>query len=160
MSLFNVLISDSPLKEVDHTGIIEITVRELKKLYPITKDTPQQSWHLMDDDSRILHAPDESAFGELSISACTQPPFDLEFYIEGEDEYVYWIGGNWKESFLSDFADYVKANIKAIDNVQLLTFWAGDGKQKLKESTMSIADVTPEKLAVIGDASNIRVRFL
>lgn len=158
MSLFKMLLSNTPLKEVDHTGIAEITVRELKQLYPITKDIPPQSWHLMDDDARILHVADESAFGELQISECTNPPYDLGFYIE--DEYVYWLEGSLGEKFLTDFANYVKATIKASDNVQLLTFWAGDGKKQLKNMTLAIDHVTSEQLATLAHKANVRVQFV
>lgn len=158
MSLFTFLVSDYPLKEVDYSGITEITVRELKKLYPISENMPEQPWHLMDDDARILHAPDESAFGELVISICNNPPFDLALYTE--KEFVYWIEGNWKGKFLADFADYIKAHLKEIKNVQLLIFWAGDGEQKLIERTIKIEEIEPKHLEMFKLEENIRLKFV
>lgn len=157
MSLFTMLVADQPLKEVDHTGIKEITVRELKKLYPITEDTPEQLWHTMDDDALVLHAPDESAFGELCISLCKNPPYDLDYY--SEKEYVYWIEGNWKEKFLNDFVDYIKVHITADLNAELLIFWAGDGEQKLKKRTLHINKVEVQQLESFRQEQYLRVSF-
>ncbi len=158
MSLFTFLVSDYPLKEVDYSGITEITVRELKRLYPISENTPEQSWHSMDDDALILHASDESAFDELVISICEVPPFDLAFYTE--KEFVYWIEGKWKGRFLTDFADYIKAYIKGIENVQLLIFWAGDGEQKLIERTINIEEIEPSHLEMFKREANVRLKFV
>lgn len=158
MSLFTFLVSDCPLEEVDYSGITEITVRELKKSYPISDKTPVQSWHSMDDDTRILHAPDASAFGELVISFCNNLPYDLAFYTE--KEYAYSLDGNWKGKFLTDFVDYIKTHIKASENVQLLIFWAGDGEQKLIEREISIEEIQPNHLEQFKRKKNIRIQFV
>ena len=159
MSLFHILISDNPLKEVDYTGITEITIREMKKLYPIKESEPAQSWHFMDDDATILHAKDESAFSQLCITKCKKPPFDLLFYTD-EEEHVYWIEGGWREQFIPDFKNYVRDYIKATDNVELLIFWAGDGVQKLKNLELSIMDVSPEQISDLAKSQNVRVQFV
>ncbi|CAM5214115.1 hypothetical protein UACE39S_05468 [Ureibacillus acetophenoni] len=158
MSLFTMLVANQPLKEVDHTGITEITVGEMKKLYPITENTPEQPWHTMDDDVKLLHAPDESAFGELCISLCKNPPYDLDFY--SDKEYIYWIKGNWKEKFLNDFVDYTKTNLHATQNAELLIFWAGDGEQKLKKQSISISEVNVEELEKLRNEQYVRVQFI
>ncbi|MDN4606230.1 hypothetical protein [Sporosarcina highlanderae] len=158
MSSFTLLVSDSPLTEVDHSGIVRITVRELKKLYPINENTPEEPWHSMDDDARILHAPDQSAFGQLAISVCTNPPYDLDFY--SEKEYLYWVSGSWEGKFLTDFADYLKEYIKAEENVQLLIFWAGDGEQELVEQTVRIDEIEPTQLELFKREDNLRLHFV
>ncbi len=141
------LVADKPLKEVDHSGITEITVRELKKLYPITESTREELWHTMDDDARVLQAPDESAFGQLVISLCKNPPYDLSFY--NEKEYIYWVGGNWQDKFLTDFVDYIRMHLTASQNVELLIFWAGDGEQKLKEQSIHINEIEIHHLEMV-----------
>ncbi|MBP2242123.1 hypothetical protein J2Z40_002696 [Cytobacillus eiseniae] len=158
MTSFSFLVSDSPLKEVDYSGITEVTVGELKKIYPITENTPAQPWHSMDDHVRILHAADASAFGELVISLCKDPPFDLTLYTE--KQYTYWIEGHWKGKFLSDFVAYIKAHIQAHKNVELLIFWAGDGEEKMVERTIRIEDIEPKHLEMFKQEENIRVYFV
>ena len=77
MTLYSVFVANKPLPTIDCTGITEITVKELKKIYPITVDTPEQSWHSMPDDAMILYAPDESAFEQLNIFEWDNPPYDI-----------------------------------------------------------------------------------
>lgn len=158
MSSFTLLVSDSPLTEIDHSGIAEITVRELKQLYPINENTPEEPWHTMDDAARILHAPDESAFGQLAISVCTNPPYDLDLY--SEKEYRYWVSGNWEGKFLTDFADYIKAYINTSANVQLLIFWAGNGVQELVEQSIHIDEIGPNHLELCRRENNLRLQFV
>ncbi|KGR78219.1 hypothetical protein [Ureibacillus manganicus] len=158
MSLFTILVADQPLTEVDHSGITKITVRELKKLYPITENTPVQAWHTMDDDAHVLHAPDESAFGQLRVALCKVPPYDLEFY--SEKEYIYWVEGNWNEKFLNDFWEYIKKEFSSSQNVELLRFWAGDGEQKLKKLSIPINEIELHDLEGVKLEDKIRVRFI
>lgn len=158
MSLFTILVADQPLTEVDHSGITKITVRELKKLYPITENTPVQAWHTMDDDAHVLHAPDESAFGQLRVALCNVPPYDLEFY--SEKEYIYWVEGNWNEKFLNDFWEYIKKEFSSSQNVELLRFWAGDGEQKLKKLSIPINEIELHDLEDVKLKDSIRVRFI
>ena len=122
----------------------------MKKLYPITEDTPEELWHTMDDDAFVLQAPDESAFGELRITLCDSPPYDLDFY--NEKEFVYWVGGNWREKFLKDFVDYIKMHLTASLNAELLIFWAGDGKQKMKRQKIHIE----EKCGLVHQLERVR----
>lgn len=157
MSLFRFLVADYPIKEVDYSGITEITVRELKKLYPITENTPEQPWHTMDDDAKVLHAPDESAFGKLGISLCQNPPQDLFFYTD--KEHVYWLEGNWNEKFLYDFTEYIKVHLKGRYDVDLISFWAGD-VQRLEEYTIYINEIEQSHLEKFKDKENIRVQFI
>ncbi|MEK4423639.1 hypothetical protein [Solibacillus sp. FSL K6-1523] len=158
MSLFTMLVSDQPLKEVDLTGITEITVRELKFLNPITENSPEKIWHTMDDDALIIQAPDESAFNKLVISATETPPFDLRFY--SKKEHVYFIGGNWRGEFLTDLSNYIKENIRAEHNVELLVFWADDEAHSLKQYTFKINEVQPSQLETIEQKRYSRAYFV
>ena len=139
MTLYSVLVSVEPLPTIDCTGIIETTVRELKKLYPITKETPEQPWHSLPDDARILHAPDESAFGRLHIFQWEHPPYDLKEY--NNLPYVYGIEGNWNSTFLNDLFNYVKQSIKKEHGAELIRFWAGENYRTLTTIHMKIEDM-------------------
>lgn len=158
MSLFRFLVSENPLKEVDYTGIVEMKVKDIKKLHPIPDPGLFNSWDEVDDEMMVLYAKDESAFNALSISICKNPPFDLELYVT--DEYVYWIGGDLGEQSLQQLVDYVKSNIQISDHAQLLAFWAGDGKQTLKTSKISLKEVTVNQLEVLRDTSGHRIKLV
>ena len=157
MSSFTFLVSDHPLQQVDHSGIVELTVREMKEMYPISETFPEQPWHSMDDDTRILHAPDQSAFGKLAVSISENPPTDLAYY--SDKKYIYSIQGNWGSDFLMDFANYMKTSIHIDDHAQLLLFWAGDGIQQLKEHTVAIDKIEPDYLEMLEHERNIRLRL-
>ncbi|MGE7839843.1 hypothetical protein ACQKNX_03535 [Lysinibacillus sp. NPDC093712] len=158
MTLYSVLVADRALQTVDCTGIVEITVRELKKLYPITESTPAQAWHSMDDDARILHAPDESAFRQFNIFEWGNPPYDLKYY--SEKIYVYGIEGNWGSQFLADFLIYLKQHIKPEQNVDIIRFWAGDYDQKLKNFSIKIEEIEMHHLESIQNEQYIRVALI
>lgn len=158
MTLYSVLVADSKLQTVDCTGITEITVRELKKLHPITGDTPEQPWHSMDDDAQIVYAPDESAFGQLHIFEWNNPPYDLALY--NEKNYVYGIEGNWGPQFLDDFLSYLKEHIKPEQNVDLIRFWAGEYDRKLKSRRINIAEIECHHLESLQNEQYIRVAFV
>jgi hypothetical protein len=158
MTLYSVLVANSSLQTVDCTGIAEITLRELKKLYPITESTIAQSWHLMDDDARILHVPDESAFGHLNIFRWNNPPYDLGFY--NEKPFVYGNEGNWSPQFLEDLLIYLKEHIKPEQNAELIRYWAEDYDRKLKSRRITIEDVELHHLESIKNEEYIRVVFV
>lgn len=158
MTLYTMLVSDQPLKEINLTGITEITVRELKILYPITENSPERIWHTMDDDALIIQAPDESAFHKLAISATGTPPHDLRFY--SKKEYVYWVSGIWRDEFITDLSDYIKENIREEHNAELLVFWADDCKPGLKKFTLKIDEIQPSQLEMIQQKGHSRAYFI
>jgi len=139
MTLYSVLVANEPLQTIDLTGITEITIGELKKLYPITPETPEQTWHSMPNDAKILHAPDESAFGYLSIFEWENPPYDLAHYTD--KPYVYGIERNWNSTFLDDLLTYIKQSITKEQAAELIQFWAGDSIRKLKEIHINIENI-------------------
>ncbi len=158
MTLYSVLVANSSLQTVDCTGIAEITIREMKKLYPITESTPTQPWHLMDDDARVLHAADASAFGNLNIFEWDNPPYDLGVY--NEKPFVYGIEGNWGPQFLEDFLIYLKEHIKPEQGAELIRFWAGDCDKKLKSRRLTMEDVELHHLESLKNEEYIRVVFV
>lgn len=157
MSLYSVLVANKPLPTIDCTGIAEITVKELKKLYPITAETPKQPWHSMPDDAMILNAPDESAFGQLNIFEWGNPPLDLEFY--NEKPFVYGIEGNWGPQFLADFLIYLKQHIKPEQSAELIRFWAEDYDRRLKDLRITIEEIELHHLESLEKEEYIRVVF-
>lgn len=157
MTLYSVLAANKPLPTIDCTGIAEITVKELKKLYPITEDTPEQPWHSMPDGAMILHAPDESAFGQLNIVECSNPPYDLEDY--NDKPYVYCIEGNWSSVFLNDLLNYLKQSIKKEQEAELIRFWAGEYDRKLKKRHINIEEIELHHLENLKSEQYIRIIF-
>ena len=157
MTLYSVLVANEPLPTIDCSGIAKITVRELKNLYPITPETPEQLWHSMPDDTKILHAPDESTFGRLNIFQWEDPPYDLEEY--NYQPYVYGIEGNWNESFLNDLLNYIRQSIKKEQAAEIIRFWVGDYtyNRTLKEVHINIENIELHHLEHIKNEKYVRV---
>lgn len=157
MTLYYALVANEPLPTIDCTGIKEITVGELKKLYPITEETPEQLWHSMPDDARILHTPDESAFEKLHIFKWDSLPYDLEHY--NNKPFVYGIEGSWNSTFLSDLLNYIKHSLKKEQAAELICFLAGDGIQTLKEIHINMENIELKHLENLKHENYIRVIF-
>lgn len=159
MTLYSIFVADKKLNEVDCTGIDYVTVREMKKMYPISEHFPEQTWHSMDDDVQILHAPDEAAFGKLHVFQWEIPPYDLAHY--SDKAFIYGIEGNWNADFLSDLLQYIKEQLSPKQNVELLRFWAGDYPlPKLKKHTISINELNLAQLQEIEGEEYIRVQLV
>ena len=157
MTLYSVLVANEPLPTIDCTGITEITVKELKNLYPITEYTPEQLWHSMHDDEIIVHAPDESAFRQLNIHKWGNPPYDLEDY--NDKAYVYCIEGDWSSEFLNDLLIYLRKSIKKEQAAELIRFWAGEYNRKLKKRRIKIEDIELHHLENLKSEEYIRIIF-
>ncbi|GKV56314.1 hypothetical protein NCCP2222_22610 [Sporosarcina sp. NCCP-2222] len=157
MTQYSVLVANEPLKEMDCSGIKELTVRELKKLYPITETTVEQPWHSMDDDVRILHAADELAFGRLNIFEWDNPPCELDDY--NQKAYIYGVEGNWDTQFIMDLRSYLRSHITQEQKVELLRFWAGDGYRPLEEQNLSVNDIELHHLESLKNEFFARIVF-
>lgn len=157
MTLYSVLVASEPLPTIDCTGVTKITVRELKKLYPITQEILEQPWYSMVDDAMILHASDESAFGRLNIVEWENPPYDLKNY--NDQPYVYGIEGNWNATFLNDLLNYVKHAIKKEHTAELIRYWAGESYRSLKKVQIQIEDIELQHLENLKNEKYIHVSF-
>lgn len=112
----------------------------------------------MDDNARILHAPDASAFGHLNIFEWNNPPYDLEFY--SEKPFVYGNEGNWGPQFLADFLSYLQQHIKPEQGAELIRFWAEDYDRKLKSHRITIEEVELHHLESLENEKYIRAVFV
>ena len=122
------MASENQLPEVDYSGVIELTVGDLKKMNP----RPESFWNLdeLPDDCKALYIPDENDTGGLAISPCTNPPYGLEKYIR--KEYIYWLNGNFHLSKCTNqLLEYLNANVNARDSIELWSLWFGDEKQDI-----------------------------
>ena len=151
MSLYSVLVANKPLPQIDCTGITEITVRELKKLYP------ENNYDGMNDDSKVLHVADESAFSQLNIFQWDNYPYDLDEF--NEKPYVYGIDGRWESKFLTDLLNYLRESIKKEHGAELIRFWAGEYNQKLKKMHLNIETLELQHLEDLSDKEYLRVVF-
>ncbi|WP_274310186.1 hypothetical protein [Solibacillus daqui] len=159
MTLYTVFVADKQLNEVDYTGIDYISVSELKKMYPISEQFPEQPWHSMDDDAQILHAPDEGAFAKLHVYEWGNPPYDLINY--NDKPFIYGVDGNWNEEFVNDLLNYIKKQLSPDQIVQLLRFWADEiPRPILKKRTISIQEIELTQLHNIAQEQYIRVSFV
>lgn len=151
MSLYSVLVANKPLPLIDCTGITEITVRELKKLYP------EQNYDGMHDDSKVLHTPDASAFSQLNIFKWDNYPYDLDEF--NEKPYVYGIEGSWESKFLTDLLNYLKESIQKEHSAELIRFWAGEYNQKLKKIHLNTETLELQHLENLSNEEYLRVVF-
>lgn len=158
MTLYSVLVSNKPLPTLDCTGMKEITVGELKLLYPITKNSPSQPWHEMPDDTKLLHAESEDAFERLNIFEMSELPFDLEEI--NDKSYMYGIEGTWNALFLEDFLEYLKQSITKEQGAELIRFWPGDDEYKLKIQYLELAEIELHDLNTLKNEDCIRVIFV
>lgn len=155
MSYYTVLVADQKLPEVDYSGFVEMTVREMKELYPITENFPEQPWHSLPDDTKLLNAPDESAFGRLQVFEWGNYPLDLEGY--NDRDYVYGVEGNWNKRFMEDLVGYFRQNVEELVGAELICFWAGDDEQVLKHRHLVLEEATVSELEAVKNARYVRV---
>ena len=153
MTLYSVLVAEQPLPTIDCRGIEELTVKEMKLLYPAATD---QVWYSLPDDTLLIHAADESAFSKLHIFEWADPPTDLADY--HQKPYVYGIEGNWSAAFLNDLIVYLKKSIHGAHHAQLIRYWVEDGT-KLKKRPLSIKNLEMHHLEKLATAHAVRVVF-
>ena len=123
MSRFTFIASDFPLPEVDFSGVIKLTVKDLKAMNP----RPQSFWDLdeLPDDCEAIYIPEENDTGGLEISLCTNPPDGLDKYIK--KNYIYWLNGNFSmDKAACQLLEYLCSNVKAKDGVELWALWFGN----------------------------------
>ena len=153
MTLYSVLVADQPLPTIDYRGIEELTVKEMKLLYPAATD---QVWYSLPDETLLVHAANESAFGQLHIFEWADPPSDLADY--HQKPYVYGIEGNWRAAFLNDLLVYLKNSIAPAHHAQLIRYWVEDGA-KLKKRLHMIETLEIGHLEKLATEHAVRVVF-
>ena len=153
MSQYRVLVSDYPLPEANYRGTLKLTVKELKAMYPASR-----SWDELDDSVQVLYAEDEAAFQKLNIFEWGGYPYDLDFY--AEKSYVYGIEGRWNQELVEQLTEYIKSNVRPEYCADIITFWAGDGEQRMDETSVQINEITPEDLAILERAHCHCVRLI
>ena len=111
----------------------------------------------MHDDTKVLHAPDESAFSQLNIFKWDKYPYDLDEF--NEKPYVYGIEGSWRSKFLTDLLNYLRESIKKEHSAELIRFWAGEYNQKLKKIHLNIETLELQHLENLSNEEYLRVVF-
>ncbi|WP_068962593.1 hypothetical protein [Desulfosporosinus sp. BG] len=121
MSRFTFLASDGELPEIDLSGVIKLTVKDLKEMNP----RPESFWDLdkLPDDCEALFIPNEADTGGLEISICKNPPDGLEEYIK--KKYIYWLSGNFDLKWANQFQEYLNNNIQESNSIEVWSIWFG-----------------------------------
>lgn len=160
MTQYIALVANHPLPEIDLSGARMIKIRDMKKMYPITEDFPQQSWHLMDDDAEIYNIPSEEALRKLQIFEWESQPYDLQDY--HDKAFVYCVDCSWDEPYVQDLLAYLQQHLTAGHEAELIRFWAGNyedfqplKKYEIAANTLTLADFEQWKLQ-----SYVRVKFI
>ncbi|WP_195575555.1 hypothetical protein [Paenibacillus sp. 1001270B_150601_E10] len=156
MSLFSFIVSNRPLPEIDQTGFVRMKARELKKLNIQAKGPIDI--HELDDDVDVMYAKDEAKINDLRISRCTNPPYDLEQYIN--KEYIYWLEGDrYRESWNSQLFEYLNEHKDHVSELEIWSIWFGDGIQEINETVLSLHNVTLLDLERL-KGSNFCIKFV
>ncbi|AFM39424.1 hypothetical protein Desaci_0356 [Desulfosporosinus acidiphilus SJ4] len=124
MSRFTFIASDCELPEIDLSGIIRRTVKDLKEMNP----KPKSFWDLdkLPDDCKTLFIPDGADTTGLQISICTKPPNGIEEYIK--KKYIYWLGGKFNLRCKRQFQEYLQDNFLKGVYIELWSLWLGINK--------------------------------
>jgi len=124
LSRFTFIASNCELAEIDLSGIVKLTIKELKGMNP----RPESFWNLdeLPDDCEGLIIPDDADAGGLQISGCTNPPDGLEEYIK--KKYIYWLGGEFDLRCKRQLKEYLQNNIKKGTFIEFWSLWFGNDK--------------------------------
>lgn len=124
LSRLTFMASDCELPEIDLSGIMKLTVKDLKEM----NSRPESFWDLdkLPDDSRTLFFPDDADTTALQISICTNPPDRIDEYIK--KKYIYWLGGKFNSNCKRQFQEYLQANFIKGADIELWSLWFGNDK--------------------------------
>ncbi|QED49316.1 hypothetical protein [Cytobacillus dafuensis] len=148
MSLYRFLASDNPVYEVDHSGFIQMKVKDIKEMIPIPNPPfSYSSWDELDEDMDVLYAKNEEDLGGLQIALCDNPPYGLESYINSK--YIYWLEGNFSSKFLNQLTEYLKTNIQKGETVELWSIWFGDEVKSKKVMKVSFETLSNTDLEIL-----------
>lgn len=157
MTLYSIFVSNEPLETYDQRGITETTVGEMRKLHPVTEDTPEEFWHTLEDHIVLINAPSEESFHQLHIFRWENPPYDMKFFTK--KSYVYGVEGIWNENFIDDLFHYIKQHVNPEHKVELLRFWADGLEKPLKKRRMNVATLELKDIIALKDMHDTRVIF-
>ena len=123
MSRFTFIASDYELVEIDLSGIIKGTVKELREMN--LNHRPESFWNLdkLRDDIEAIFIPDGIDTGGLQISTCANPPDGTEEYIK--KRYIYWLAGNFGINWANQLQEYLITNIQEGNPIELWSIWFG-----------------------------------
>ena len=123
LSRFTFIASDYELPEIDLSGIIKGTVKELREMN--LNPRPELSFNLdkLRDDIKAIFIPDGIDTGGLQISTCTNPPDGTEENIK--KRYIYWLGGSFGINWKNQLKEYLITNIQEGNPIELWSIWFG-----------------------------------
>lgn len=148
LSRFTFMASDYQLPEVNYSGVIELTVKDLKEMNP----RPQSFWNLdeLPDDCKALYIPDENDTGGLSVSLCTNPPDGLENYVK--KEYIYWLNGKFRmNKCINQLLEYLHSNINEGGGIELWSLWFGDEMDNIVHHKWSLSQTNNLRFELLED---------
>lgn len=124
MSRFMFIAADVELPEIDFSGVLRLTVKDLKTMSP----RPISFWDRdkLSDDCKALVIPKDADTTGLQISKCTNPPHETGEYIKRK--YIYWLGGRFNSKWKKQFQEYVQDNFGEGTYFELWSLWFGNHK--------------------------------
>lgn len=141
MSEYTFIVSNSPLPEIDLTGIVKMKYGEYKKLNIQPKE--ESILNLLDDvddEIEILYVADPTKMDDLKITLCTNRPFGLEEYIK--KEFIYWMEGSSDQtSWNIQLYDYLNGIQNIKDGLEIWSIWFGDGPQEIENIKLRLLDL-------------------
>lgn len=126
MSKVYYIASDFGLPEVDYTGAIKKTLKEIKKINPFLQFPnwmSQEEIAKLDENMEVFYIENESDLGALCVSPCSDLPYELEQHIK--NEFVYHLSGNMDTRCIIQLAEYLKENLRDRE-IELWSVWLGD----------------------------------
>ncbi|RLQ94561.1 magnesium transporter [Falsibacillus albus] len=125
MSSFVFLATNYEMPEVDNTNAKYITVKEAIDLG--IKPHELVPWEKMDPNARILYVENEDDLNELVISK------DYSYNVREYTSYafIYKVDFIFTELRTMQFLEYLKANIKEGQKLEIWRVWIGQGDDEL-----------------------------
>ncbi|WP_051236304.1 hypothetical protein [Paenibacillus pinihumi] len=142
MSYYTFLAADYELPEANYTGVTTLKVKDILQMNPVPVPHPLKPWEEWDQESTVLYAEGEADMGGLYISACTNPPYNLEYYIT--KPFVYRLEGNIQEKWQDNLLEYLDRHIPGNAEVELWMILFGEGLHKPKVRRLSFGELTRE----------------
>lgn len=126
MSKVYYIASDFELPEVDYTGAIKKTLKEMKKINPLLQFPnwmSQDEIAKLDENMEVLYIENESDLGALCVYRCGDLPYEVESHIK--KEYIYHFSGNIDARCINQLVEYLKENLRDRE-IELWSVWLGE----------------------------------